>query len=106
MALAFHGRIIGTPGELTYAKDIQRYFEALDKASPRVKTWVVGKSEEGRDMIVLAVADEATINQLEKYKGMLAALADPPRLGRRRDDLRGLLRRQGPLFRRAVELRA
>ncbi len=35
--LKFHGRIVGTPGELTYAKDIHRYFEALDKASPRAK---------------------------------------------------------------------
>ncbi|MCC6318451.1 MAG: hypothetical protein IT361_12260 [Gemmatimonadaceae bacterium] len=75
--LKFHGRIVGQPGELTYAKDIQRYFEALDKASDRVKTWTIGKSEEGRDMIVLAVADEATIRNLDKVKADLAALADP-----------------------------
>ncbi len=75
--LKFHGRIIGTPGELTYAKDIQRYFEALDKASDRVKVWTIGKSEEGRDMIVLAVADEMTIRSLDRYKSMLAALTDP-----------------------------
>ena len=31
--LKFFGRMPGTPGELTYAKDIQRYYEALDKAS-------------------------------------------------------------------------
>ena len=37
--LKFHGRIVGTPGELTYAKDIHRYFEALDKASDRIKIW-------------------------------------------------------------------
>ncbi len=75
--LKFHGRIVGTPGELTYAKDIQRYFEALAKSSPRVKTWTIGKSEEGRDMIVLAVADEATIKNLDKYKATLAELTDP-----------------------------
>ena len=75
--LKFHGRIIGTPGELTYGKDIQRYFEALAKSSPRVKEWVIGKSEEGRDMIVLAVADEQTIKDLDKYKGILAQLSDP-----------------------------
>src|SRR5256885_8505376 len=55
--LKFLGRIVGTTGELTYAKDIQRYFQALDAASDRVKVWTIGKSEEGRDMIVLAVAD-------------------------------------------------
>ena len=75
--LKFHGRIVGTPGELTYAKDIQRYFEALDQASPRVKTWTIGQSEEGRDMIVLAVSDEATIADLDRYKEMLATLTDP-----------------------------
>ncbi|HEX6965057.1 MAG TPA: M14 family zinc carboxypeptidase [Gemmatimonadaceae bacterium] len=75
--LKFFGRIVGTPGELTYAKDIDRYFEALDQASPRVVMFNIGKSEEGRDMVMLAVADEATIRDLEKYRGMLNALTDP-----------------------------
>ncbi len=75
--LKFHGRIVGQPGELTYAKDIQRYYEALDKASDRVKVWSIGKSEEGRDMIALVVADEATIRDLDKYKQMVADLTDP-----------------------------
>jgi len=75
--LKFLGRIVGTPGELTYAKDIQRYFEALDKASDRVSTWSIGKTEEGRDLVVLAVAEPGTIKQLERYRGMLAALTDP-----------------------------
>ncbi len=77
--LKFHGRIIGTPGELTYAKDIQRYYEALDAASDRIKVWSIGKSEEGRDMIVLAVADEATIRDLDRYKQIVADLTDPRR---------------------------
>src|SRR5688572_1279714 len=75
--LKFFGRIVGTPGELTYAKDIYRYYDALDKASDRIAVWRIGKSEEGRDMVLLAVADEATIKQLDKYKGMLASLTDP-----------------------------
>jgi len=75
--LKFLGRVVGMPGELTYARDIHRYYEALDKASPRVMTWKIGTSEEGRDIIVLAVANEATISQLERYKGMLSALTDP-----------------------------
>ncbi|MGE3276571.1 MAG: M14 family zinc carboxypeptidase [Vicinamibacterales bacterium] len=75
--LKFHGRIVGTPGELTYAKDIHRYMEALAQASPRAKYWTIGKTEEGRDMVMLAIADEATIKDLEKYKGMLHQLTDP-----------------------------
>ena len=75
--LKFHGRIVGTPGELTNAKDIHRYFEALANASPRARYWTIGKAEEGRDMVVLAIADSATIANLDKYKGDIAALTDP-----------------------------
>src|ERR1051325_7596154 len=71
------GRIVGTPGELTYAKDIYRYFDALDAASDRIKVWRIGKTEEGRDIIVAAIGDEATIRDLDKYKGYLNALTDP-----------------------------
>jgi len=75
--LKFLGRIVGTPGELTHARDIQRYMEAIAKASPRAKFWTIGKTEEGRDMVLLAIADEQTIKQLDRYKGMLNALTDP-----------------------------
>ena len=75
--LKFFGRIPGTPGELTYAKDINRYYDALAKASPRAMFWKIGQTEEGRDQVVLAIADEATIQQLDKYKATLASLTDP-----------------------------
>ena len=71
------GRAVGMPGELTYAKDIYRYYEAIDKASDRISMWKIGKTEEGRDMVLLVVADEATIKQIDKYKGMIASLTDP-----------------------------
>ncbi|HEY7237225.1 MAG TPA: M14 family zinc carboxypeptidase [Gemmatimonadaceae bacterium] len=75
--LKFLGKIVGTPGELTHARDIHRYMQAIAKASPRAKFWTIGKSEEGRDMVLLAIADEQTIKQLDRYKGMLNALTDP-----------------------------
>src|ERR1700737_3743285 len=75
--LKFFGRIPGTPGELTYAKDIYRYYEALAKASPRARFWKIGQTEEGRDQVILAIADEQTIKNLDKYKTMLASLNDP-----------------------------
>jgi hypothetical protein len=75
--LSFFGRIPGTPGELTYAKDIHRYFDALSSNSPRARYWTIGKTEEGRDQVVLAIADEATLRRLDDYKAMLAALTDP-----------------------------
>ena len=77
--LKFLGRIPGTPGELTYAKDIHRYYEALDAASDRIKVWKLGQSEEGRDMYVLVASDEQTIADLERYRGYLKELTDPRR---------------------------
>src|ERR1700677_183123 len=74
--LKFFGRIPGTPGELTYTKDIERYYEALAQASKRCKYWVLGTTEEGKEEVVLAIADEATIASLDKYKDMLAELGD------------------------------
>jgi hypothetical protein len=71
------GHIVGTPGVLDRSADIYKYFDAVDKASPRVKVWRIGKTEEGRDMIIAAVADEATIEDLDRYRDMLAALGDP-----------------------------
>src|SRR6202790_5823639 len=44
--LKFFGRIPGTPGELTYSKDINRYYEALAKPSPRPLFWKDAQSEE------------------------------------------------------------
>ncbi len=79
--LKFFGRISGTPDELNYYKDMQRYFDALAKAAPgRAKVWSIGKSEEGRDIIVMAIADESTIKTLDKYKKILADLTDPRKL--------------------------
>jgi hypothetical protein len=75
--LKFLGHIVGMPGELTYAKDIHRYYEALAKASPRARFWKIGTTEEGRDIVALAIADEVTIASLDRYKGMLSALTDP-----------------------------
>jgi hypothetical protein len=76
--LKFLGTMPGQPGELYYNADINRYYEELAKDSPRAKFWKLGmKSEEGRDMVVLAIGNEDSIKNLEKYKADLAALTDP-----------------------------
>jgi hypothetical protein len=74
------GRIPGTPDELTYSKDIYRYFDELDKASERVTVFRIGQTEEGRDMITVVIADEATIKRLDEYKRITARLTDPRQL--------------------------
>jgi Zinc carboxypeptidase len=71
------GRIPGTPDELTYSKDIYRYFDTLAQAAPtRVKVARIGKTEEGRDMISVVIADDATIKTIDKWKGLTAKLTD------------------------------
>jgi hypothetical protein len=76
--LKFLGRYVGQPGELTYAKDIYRYYEALAKAAPtRAKYWKVGTTEEGRDIVLLAIGSEDSIKNLDKYRDMLGELTDP-----------------------------
>ncbi len=74
------GYAIGTPNKLTYTKDIFRYFRELAKATPRVKVWTVGKSEEGREFLMVAVSDEANMAQLDRYKQITAKLADPRKI--------------------------
>ena len=49
----------------------------LAKSTPRVKVYTIGTSEEGREMIAVAVASEALMAKLEANKADLAKLADP-----------------------------
>ena len=74
------GYVPGTVGRLSYVADITRYFRELDQASPRVKVFDLGTSDEGRPMILAAIADSATIERLNDYRDITAALADPRRL--------------------------
>ncbi|HLW97989.1 MAG TPA: M14 family zinc carboxypeptidase [Candidatus Acidoferrales bacterium] len=71
------GYIAGAENHLTYTKDLYRYYDALAKATPRVKVWRVGKSEEGRDFLMVAVSDDSNMAQIEKFKQITAKLADP-----------------------------
>jgi len=76
--LKFLGTMPGQPGELYYAEDIYRYYQELAKDSPRAKFWKFPlKTEEGRDMVVLAIGSEESMKNLDKYKADLAALGDP-----------------------------
>src|SRR5690349_24663648 len=69
--------IVGAPDVLDYTKDINAYLRLLASISPRVKVWSIGTSEEGREMLVVAVSDEANLAKLDRYKEITARLADP-----------------------------
>ncbi len=73
------GRIMGAPGELLGTEKAYAYARALAASSPRVRLFTIGHSEEGRDILMLAIADEAGIRDLERLKAATASLADPRR---------------------------
>ena len=75
----FLGRIMGAPGELLGTERTYAYARALAAASPRVRVFTIGHSEEGREILMLAIADEAGIRDLDRLKAATAALADPRR---------------------------
>ena len=71
------GYYSGAPKKLTRVADLGKYYRALAAASKRVKVLPAGTTDEGRECIVVAIADEDTIRNLDTYKGYLAKLADP-----------------------------
>ena len=75
------GDVAGAPNMLPYAEDVYRYFRMLAAASPRVRVFTIGKTEEGREMIAVAIADESLMKDLDANKARLAQLADPRKLG-------------------------
>src|ERR1022692_4201228 len=71
------GDVAGAPGILPYSHEVYRYMRMLEAASPRVKVFSIGKTEEGREMIAVAVADERLLAKLDENRARLAKLADP-----------------------------
>jgi hypothetical protein len=71
------GDVAGAPGILPYAEDVYKYMRMLEKASPCVKVFSIGTTEEGREMIAVAVSSEENLKKLEENRTKLAKLADP-----------------------------
>jgi hypothetical protein len=75
------GYEVGTPGHLTYSKDLYRYYRELEKTTSRVRVFTAPeKSEEGKEQLLIAVGDEAAIAKLDRYKEIAAKLADPRKI--------------------------
>ncbi|MEO8430573.1 MAG: M14 family zinc carboxypeptidase [Acidobacteriota bacterium] len=71
------GDIAGAPGHLPYTADVSRYMRMLEKATPRVRVRSIGTSEEGREMIAVAIASEKLLAGMDANRARLAKLADP-----------------------------
>ena len=74
------GDVAGAPGILPYSHEVYRYMRMLEKNTPRVKVFSIGKTEEGREMIAVAVANEKLIASMDENRARLAKLADPRKL--------------------------
>ena len=92
------GDIAGAPNTLPYAETVYRYFRMLAKATPRVRVFDIGKTEEGREMIAVAIADESLMRDLDANKARLAELGDPRKLGM--DDARAaaIIKQSYPVY--------
>ena len=94
--LEHHGYIAGAAGKLTYAEDVYAYMRALEKASPRVKVITAGRTEEDREMILVAIANEETIRDIDRYREITRKLSDPRKITD--DEARQLIAGGKPIY--------
>ncbi len=71
------GDVSGAPNMLPYAEDVYKYFRLLAASTPRVEVYTIGHTEEGREMIAVAIADPSLLDQQQENNARLAKLADP-----------------------------
>jgi len=71
------GTIIGAPGVMHRTTDIYAYYRKLAEATPRVRVEKVGTTEEGRELLLVTVADEAVLADAARHREGAARLADP-----------------------------
>ncbi|MBI4408817.1 MAG: peptidase, partial [Gemmatimonadetes bacterium] len=90
------GTIIGAPGVMHRTGEIYGYYRALAAATPRVRVERVGTTEEGREIVLVIVADERTMAQLDHYRELAARLADPRHLPA--SELEDLLDHAKPIY--------
>jgi hypothetical protein len=74
------GYYIGAPKKLTYYADILRYYHTLASKSPRVKVLDIGKTDEGRECVVVIVGSDDSIKNIDTYRQYLGQLADPRKI--------------------------
>jgi len=92
------GDVAGAPGKLPYAAEVYSYMRMLEKASPRVKVYSIGSTEEGREMIAVAVASESLLGKLDENRARLAKLADPRTINMNDDEADRLVAESFPIY--------
>src|SRR5271156_5055721 len=92
------GDVSGAPDMLPYAEDVYKYFRLLEANSPRVKVFSIGHSEEGREMIAAAIADEKLLSNAKANDARLGQLADPRTIGLDDAKARKILDQTWPVY--------
>src|SRR5882672_7708729 len=92
------GDVAGAPGILPYSSEVYRYMRMLERESPRVKVYSIGKTEEGREMIAVAVSSEANIAKIEENRARLAKLADPRLINLNDDEAEKIVANTVPVY--------
>ncbi|QMV19390.1 hypothetical protein GOB94_12385 [Granulicella sp. 5B5] len=75
------GDVSGAPNTLPYAEDVYKYFRLLAASTPRVQVFTIGHTEEGREQIAVAIADESLLKGAKENNERMAKLGDPRTIG-------------------------
>jgi len=92
------GDVAGAPGILPYSAEVYRYMRMLERESPRVKVYSIGKTEEGREMIAVAVSSEANIAKIDENRARLQKLADPRLINLNDDEAEKIIADSVPVY--------
>ena len=92
------GDVAGAPGKLPYTQEVHQYMRLLEKSSPRVKVFSIGTSEEGREMIAVAVTAENNFARLEENRTRLSKLADPRSISMNDEEAERLVELSIPVY--------
>src|SRR5262245_45112937 len=92
------GDVSGAPGILPYSSEVYRYMRMLESSSPRVKVYSIGKTEEGREMIAVAVSSDTNIARIEENRARLSSLADPRTINLNDDEAEKIIAETVPVY--------
>ncbi|HLJ79820.1 MAG TPA: M14 family zinc carboxypeptidase, partial [Acidobacteriaceae bacterium] len=92
------GDVAGAPNMLPYAEDVYKYFRLLAASTPRVRVFTIGHTEEGREMIAAAIADESLLDHQRENDARLAHLADPRTIAMDDKVAAGLVKQSFPVY--------
>jgi hypothetical protein len=93
------GDIAGAPGKLPYSKEVYDYMRRLEKALPgRVKVYSIGKTEEGREHIAVAIGSDELMKNYDANRARLAKLADPRTINMDDKQAAALVAQSAPVY--------